>query len=250
MKAIVAAGGNGTRMAPATFFINKHLVPIAPGKLMIDAPLEFLRACDITSVAIVTGSKHATQICEYCGDGDRYGFGAVEYFFQMKPAGIADILKRVRPTNDEGVLLILGDNWFQRQQSFVSILNEMGNSDAACCWEYDVGSKDLAKRFGQVVRNSKHKPECLVEKPLKPQHSRIVTGLYYFPSDVFARVERLSPSARGELEITDLLGLYCAEGRLRVEQVKGQWKDLGEWEEWQRFVAEGMTRTCKTNLKK
>ena len=240
MRFIVAAGGAGTRMLPATKFVNKHLVPIGNGELMIDKPMKFLSACGAKEVSVVTGSGHATQITEYIGDGEKYGFSLVDYFVQMKPAGIADVLKRVSSReSDRGICLILGDNYFEKvQYGLMSVIGSF--SEVAMCWEYDLGDPQEASRFGQVLRDDSDLPTQIIEKPSTPVHSRILTGLYCFPKDVFEKVSNLSPSARNELEITHLLDLYLKENRLVVNEVDGEWCDLGEWNEWSRFIS---TRT-------
>lgn len=225
MRCVVAAGGSGTRMLPATKYVNKHLIPVGPKKLMIDLPLEFLAKHSFKEISVVTGSNHASQICDYVGDGERYGFENVSYFFQPNPAGISDVLNRINRTG-EPVLLILADNFFSHEQP---ALFTIPYGDRAACFEYDVGSLDAAKRFGQLYENR------IVEKCSSPTHSRILTGMYYFPADVFEKLALLSPSARNELEITDLLGLYLHESRLDSYAVTGSWADLGEWHSWQEF---------------
>ena len=234
MLTILACGGSGTRMAPATRFINKHLLPVGYGDLMIDLPLQFLADHQFDEITIVTGSTHATQICEYVGDGEKWGFTRVEYTFQPKPLGIADVLNRVCHKDiSDGVLLLLGDNYFSNLQG-VGLHFIPG---FAYVWEYDCGDVEKAKAFGQVIRDGNDKPASIVEKPKVPTHSKILTGLYYFPASVFDVVKCLEPSQRGELEITDLIKTYLERERLHVLQVEGQWADLGEHDAWANFVA-------------
>jgi glucose-1-phosphate thymidylyltransferase len=236
---IVACGGSGSRLAPATKFVNKHLVPVGNGELMVDLPLKFLAKHGIEDIHVVTGSSHASQICEYIADGERYGFENVEYSFQSKPLGIADVFKRVSNKYwDSSVLLILGDNYFSHAQEMVRSLHlGLGFPLMAYAWEFDIKDKLRATSFGQIFRDSNAVPESIIEKPSNPQHSRILTGLYYFPPGVFKMVEELSPSKRGELEITDLLRMYLDQNRLRVQTVVGQWADLGELDTWMDFIA-------------
>jgi glucose-1-phosphate thymidylyltransferase len=235
MRALVAAGGSGTRMLPITRWLNKHLIPLCNGELMIDKPLQFLKAHAFEEVTVVTGANHAAQIVEYVADGERYGFKRVEYAFQSKPAGIADILNRVSHENTQnGVLLILGDNYFSSIQT--SILHLSDYPSFAAAWEFDLGDPELAKRFGQADRDESGRPVAITEKPKNPTHGRILTGLYFFPSDVFEHVAKLSPSARNELEITHLLEMYMREKRLVVHEVEGKWADLGEWPELLNFI--------------
>lgn len=236
MRACVASGGSGTRMLPVTSLINKHLIPVDENHLMIDYPMMQIKNLGFKEVIVVTGSCHAGQIVDYIQDGNKYGFECVHYAFQPKPAGIADVLKRISHLSfnqKEGILLILGDNYFSEN---FPVLNPDKNYKHALAFEYDIGSKEEAMRFGQVYRT----PEktTIVEKPKKPIGSKILTGLYYFPCDVFTRVEKLSPSKRGELEITDLLKMYLEDDRLGIAECNGKWSDLGEMKSWMKFVSE------------
>lgn len=242
MITCVASGGSGSRMSPASRFCNKHLVLVGRGKLMIDMPLHFIAAHGVQDVIVVTGSNHASQIVDYVQDGDAYGFNHVDYAFQPTPAGIADVLKRIsHKDTKEGVMLILADNYFSSTQSSIAALVAASSPDGAMAFQYDVGTKERAKRFGQVIFNENAEAVDIVEKPKTPQHTHILTGLYYFPADVFERVEELSPSARGELEITDLLKMYLNDKKLTVKNVVGKWSDLGEQETWAEFVSQFST---------
>lgn len=236
MIGVVAAGGMGTRLLPLTRFINKQLCPVRNGKLMIDYPLEHLRSFGVSDVHIVTsGGGHLSQLTEYTGDGSRYGFSSLEYAIQPNPLGIADCLRRVAHVirnAHEGVLLALGDNYFSEHQVFDGV----GSANSAMAWQFDVVDAQKAKSFGQAIFDESERVVGLVEKPEFPQHSKIITGLYYFPSDVVDVVETLKPSKRGEFEITDLLSAYCNEGRLQIADVRGDWSDLGEWSSWQRHM--------------
>lgn len=240
MKVCIAAGGDGTRMAPVTHWVNKHLIPVGTNELMLDLPLKFLRMHKIKEVTIVTGSKHASQIVDHVQDGVGHGFERVDYAFQNNSFGISDVLKRISHNGcDGGILLILGDNYFEKAQPMI---DELSHSDMAVCWEYDVGDPDLARRFGQVIRNPEGTPVAIEEKSAYPMHGKILTGLYYFPSDVFEYVEQLTPSKRGELEITSLLDMYLQQGRLDVLSVNGEWADLGEYQSWGEFISKRYTQ--------
>jgi glucose-1-phosphate thymidylyltransferase len=239
MRFIVAAGGSGTRMLPSTRFINKHLIALLNGELMIDKPLQFLRLHAVDEITLVTGSNHAAQMVEYVGDGSQYGFKKVGYAFQPKPAGIADVLNRIsQEGSEQGVLMILGDNYFSSLQP--TLLN-LGDADHAAAWEFDLGNPEMAKRFGQVERDLNNNPLFITEKPKNPIHGKVLTGLYFFPSDVFKKVQELAPSQRNELEITHLLGMYLTENRLAVHEVEGKWADLGEWNEIRKFVTNDLS---------
>jgi glucose-1-phosphate thymidylyltransferase len=231
MLGVIAAGGKGTRLLPVTKFINKHLVPVRDGKLMIDYPLHMMRELGFSIITIVTGCEHAGQISEHVQDGEAYGFSRINYEVQPAPAGIADVIKRVgHLVDEEGMLLILGDNYFSHVQK------KPTSFSFACAWEYSLGNVAKAKSFGQIIQ--KNGKQEIIEKPVAPEHDRVLVGLYYFPADVVAHVQQLSPSARQELEITDLLSSYLKKDRLALESVQGAWSDLGEWDSWQTFIAE------------
>jgi glucose-1-phosphate thymidylyltransferase len=235
-RAVIAAGGNGTRLAPITYFVNKCLAPVGKEKLMIDLPINFFKYHGIKDVTILSGANHIDQFVKYIGDGSSKELNSVDYVVQPEPLGIADIFKRIKKDGcEEGILLILGDNFFSHKQA---VLSPYFKGMSAFAWEFDCGSTDAAKSFGQVVY-SDGKPFDIIEKPEHPQHSRILTGLYYFPFDVFEKVAKLEPSQRNELEITHLLKMYMNEGRLSVEQVTGKWADLGQWDTYMSFLREG-----------
>lgn len=232
MRFVVAAGGTGSRLLPATLSTNKHLIPCDKQTLMIDYPLRMFRKYGADEVIVVTGANHASQIVDYVGDGSRYEYKRVEYAFQPHPKGISDVIKRVmHHKNMGGVFMVLGDNYFEKMQAVDFYLNR------AAAFQYDIGSLEQAKSFGQITYCPIDwtKPVDIIEKPTNPNHSKILTGLYYFPEDVFDLVEKLSPSKRNELEITDLLRLYLEQGRLDVHDVVGEWADLGEWSSLQKF---------------
>lgn len=230
MLGIVAAGGSGTRMLPITKYINKHLISCDKETLMIDYPLQFMKKNGFDDIVVVTGSSHASQIVDYVADGNKYGFKRVEYAFQPKPAGIADVLKRVSHHDvSDGVMLILGDNYFGNFE--IPILAK----NFATSFEYDIKDINKAKAFGQIVGSWDDKTIDIIEKPQNPTHSRILTGLYVFPADVFDVVESLNPSSRNELEITDLLKIYLKRDQLQTIVINGEWADLGEWESLKKF---------------
>jgi len=236
MLAVLCAGGKGTRLAPLTQFLNKHLAPIGYGELMIDAPLNFMAASGFTEIQLITGTEHAGQVSEYVGDGERYGIRRIDYRIQPKPLGIVDCLRRVEHLIAEstlGVMVMLADNYFSELQTISDVKK---NQDSAHCWEFDIGCLDRARSFSQALRNASGEIIDVVEKPKAPSHSRILTGLYYFPTDVNIALTDLMPSRSNGLEITDLLRLYAKRRRLIVHPVSGSWSDLGEWPAWLDFV--------------
>lgn len=235
MKVVIAAGGEGTRMLPVTKYLNKHLIPIGDGRLMIDAPISFLRRLGMKQLTVVTGHKFAHQVIDYV-DTYSFAFDFIDYSIQPKSAGIADVLTRVPGLDNDSCLLMLGDNFIEPCDDYGPI----AFGDKAICFEYDIGNKEMAKSFGQAISDPDGNVIQIIEKPSNPQHSKILIGLYYFPQCVLQRVRALTPSKRNELEITDLLASYLKDNMLEIRQIKTKWFDLGEWsslaqyQEWSR----------------
>lgn len=224
MKVVIAAGGEGVRMLPITRYLNKHLIPTGNKQLMIDSPITFLRKIGMKQLTVVTGHKFAHQVIDYV-DAYSFAFDFIDYSIQPKSSGIADVLTRVPGLENDSCFLMLGDNFIEWDDSYLDI--KFG--EKAVCFEYDIGSKELAKSFGQAISDPDGNVVEIIEKPSSPLHSKILIGLYYFPQCVLQRVKSLSPSKRNELEITDLLASYLKDNMLEIRQIKTKWFDLGEW---------------------
>ncbi len=225
MKGIVLAGGAGTRLYPASQPISKILLPIYD-KPMIYYPLSTLMLAGIKDILIITNESDYDNFTKLLGDGSKYGLN-LEYRIQYVQRGIADaFLIGEDFVGDDDVALILGDNIFHGH-GFSGIMKKaLKNNVGATVFGYSV--KD-PERFGVVEFDKYNRAISLEEKPLRPKSNYAVTGLYFYDNRVCKFAKLLKPSARGELEITDLNKMYLELGELNVE-ILGRgfaWLDTG-----------------------
>lgn len=225
MKGIVLAGGAGTRLYPASQPISKILLPIYD-KPMIYYPLSTLMLAGIRDILIITNETDYDNFIKLLGDGSQYGLN-LQYKIQYIQRGIADafIIAEDFIGNDD-VALILGDNIFHGHGFSTIMKNALKKHSGATVFGYTV--KD-PERFGVVEFDKNNKAISLEEKPLNPKSNYAVTGLYFYDNRVCEFAKGLKPSARGELEITDLNRVYLELGELNVE-ILGRgfaWLDTG-----------------------
>ena len=227
-KAVLLAGGSGSRLFPLTKAVNKHLLPIFD-KPLIYYPLSTLMLADIREVLIVTTPSAIEGFEDLLGDGSSFGI-SITFALQDKPRGLSDALLAAESFIDgEDFCLALGDNIFF-SSGLTEILGLMfgdRSSDGAAL--LTVGVKD-PERFGVVAYDKSEKPTAIIEKPSLPPSNKVVTGLYRFPGDSMERARRLRPSVRGEIEITDLLNTYFSGGetpKLFEMPRGGVWFDAG-----------------------
>lgn len=218
-KGLILAGGKGTRLLPVTKITNKHLVPIL-NRPMITYPLETLKVLGVKDIMIVSGGDHIGGIAEFLGDGSSFGV-SLTYRVQTEAGGIAQALGLAKDfVGQDSVFVILGDNVFENTP-FTD--GEPFNQDYAYVFLKEVPD---AYRFGVAG----FKDDTLVninEKPKHPQSNWAVTGLYYYPHDVFDIIPNLVPSDRGELEITAVNNFYLLCQRLKYIKVDSFWSDAG-----------------------
>ena len=225
MKGVILAGGLGTRLAPLTSITNKHLLPVYD-RPMIEYPLSTLTDAGIREVLIVCGREHAGHFVQHLGSGKDRGLD-ISYAVQERDnAGIADALSYAeRFADGNPIAVILGDNIFE--DDFSRPIQAFAREGKGA--HIFLKKVPYAKRFG-VARLQRGKIVAIVEKPKRPPSPLAVTGLYLYAPDVFAKIRTLSPSKRGELEITDVQNLYIAEGALGHSKVRGFWSDAGTFE--------------------
>ncbi len=224
-KGIILAGGEGTRLYPVTSSISKQLLPVYD-KPMIFYPISILMLAGIKDILIITTPRDLDQYKNLLGDGSNYGLN-LQYETQIRPAGIADaFLVGKNFIGNSKVSLILGDNIFWGQ-GLTEILNRAGEREhGATLFGYKV--KDPG-RFGIAEINEEKEVISLEEKPADPKSDIAVTGLYLYDNEVIDIAKTLKPSARGELEITDLNRIYLEENKLYLE-ILGRgfaWLDTG-----------------------
>jgi glucose-1-phosphate thymidylyltransferase len=236
VKGLVCAGGNATRLAELTRVTNKHLLPVGKWP-MVYYPLQLLQRVGVREVLLVTGQQHAGQFIDLLGTGRVSSRGGDDLLFdldlsykvQVEAGGIAQVVGMARDfAAGEKLVVCLGDNIFEHAQA-----------DAIAGWGDGALVSPMAGRLpetlGVVFSAAAGKVTDIVEKAGSvdmrydsPPSNDAIVGLYCYPPDVFDIIEGLTPSNRGELEITDVNRAYAQQGRLRVERVEGWWHDGGK----------------------
>jgi glucose-1-phosphate thymidylyltransferase len=223
MKGVILAGGTGTRLHPLTKVTNKHLLPVYD-KPMIYYPLECMARAGIDEVLLVTGGNNAGDFIRLLGNGREFGLKDLNYTYQDGAGGIAQALGLAEHfAEGDSICLILGDNIIEHSiresvkkfrhqgQGAKILLSPVENPKA-----YGVAEMD----GDRVVR--------IVEKPKEPKSNLAVIGIYFYDKNVFNIVKTLKPSARNELEITDVNNAYIERGEMTADKVHGFWADAGE----------------------
>lgn len=236
MKGVILAGGLGTRMFPLTKVTNKHLLPVYD-RPMIYYPIECLVNAGLRDIMIVTGGTSAGDFLRLLGNGKEFGLERLHYAYQEGEGGIADALRLAAPFAEaESVCVLLGDNIIQGSiRSAVSDFKKQGK-----------GAKVFLKQVPNpesygVAEVRGDKIIGIVEKPKKPKSDLAVIGIYMYDATVFEIIKTLVPSARDELEITDVNNAYIEAGTMTFEVLDGWWADAGEsidgWLEANNLVA-------------
>jgi len=247
-KGLICAGGEATRLGELTRVANKHLLPVGSWP-MIYYPLQLLQLAGIRDVLLVTGKGHAGQMIDLLGDGRLAPRGGgdpileleLTYKVQTEPGGIAQVVGMARDfAAGEPLVVVLGDNIFEYAQS-ASLRAWAENPSRAQIFVTEV---DDPENFGVVVYGEEGEVVDIVEKAgfvdtrfAEPPSAHAVVGLYCYPPDVFDVISTLSPSTRGELEITDVNRTYALAGRLDAAEVDGWWEDAGK--HWQHLAEIG-----------
>lgn len=226
MKGLIVAGGRGTRLAPLTNITSKQLLPIH-NKPMILYPLQTLLSSGVTNILIVTGPEYPQHFVKLLGSGASYGC-EISYRIQDEAGGIAQVVGMAEDfVGQDNVAVILGDNIFE--DTFPQELQQF--TDGALAFYKPVPD---AQRFGVMEIDAQGKVLSIEEKPAQPKSNFAQVGLYVYDSHVFDIIRTMKPSARGELEITDVNNAYLAAGKLKAAPIQGFWSDAGTFDSLRR----------------
>ncbi len=229
MKGIVLAGGLGSRLHPLTRVTNKHLLPVYD-RPMIFYPIQTLVDAGIEEILIVTGGQNAGDFLRLLSNGKDFGLKHLNYTYQEGEGGIADALRLAQHfTDGDSVCVVLGDNVIQGNIRKAAATFTTQREGAHLLLK----AVDDPHRFGcpEIVDGKILRIE---EKPAKPKSPFAVTGIYFFDETVFEKIGRLKPSARGELEVTDINNMYLEEGTLTYSILEGWWTDAGTFDSLRR----------------
>lgn len=232
MRGIILAGGTGTRLYPLTRLINKHLLPV--GKYpMIVYGIDRLRQAGITDILIVMGKQSSGLYTEFLGSGQDFGV-QLTYRIQESAGGIAEALELAKSfvMKDEKFVVLLGDNLFM--DDLGPFVGKFLHQPAGTARVLLKQVKD-ARRYGVPVFD-KYREDLISqieEKPARPKSSYCVTGIYMYDTAVFDIISQIEPSARGEMEITDVNNIYAGKGLLEYDILKQWWSDAGTFESLQ-----------------
>ena len=226
MRGVILAGGIGSRLHPLTRITNKHLLPIYDRPMVTYAIEAFVKG-GITELMLVTGGTHAGEFFRLLGDGHAHGIERLSYAYQERESGIADALGLAeRFAAGERVAVMLADNVFGQSIRPV-IENYERQQDGARIVLSREEEPEHLRHLG-VAELDGDRVIRIVEKPDSPPSEFAVTGLYFYDASVFEFVPTLSPSARGELEITDVNNWYIERGAMQYDVLDGFWGDAGE----------------------
>lgn len=222
MKGVILAGGMATRLRPLTLVTNKHLLPVY-NKPMVYYPLEAMAKAGIKEVLLITSSDHAGHFANLLQAGEAFGL-RIYYAIQKDPKGIADAISLAEEfAHDEPILVILGDNIFNfNLKQAVKKIESQGHGAMV----FGVHKDTESKQYGVIEIDKKGKVLSIEEKPARPKSDIAQTGIYMYDGKVFSYIRTLTPSARGELEVTDLNNCYLREGTLSCHVIDW-WIDAG-----------------------
>jgi glucose-1-phosphate thymidylyltransferase len=227
VKGVILAGGTGSRLHPLTRITNKHLLPIYD-RPMISYAIEALVKGGVTEMMLVTGGTHAGEFLRLLGNGEEFGIDRLFYAYQDRPGGIAEALGLAEHfVGGDRSVVLLGDNIFGSSiRSCVEAFRKQPKG-ARVVLSREVDRNHL-NHLGVAQMNGTARIERIIEKPAEPPSDLAVTGVYFYDGTVWEVIPKLKPSARGELEITDVNNWYVEHGLMEYDVLEGFWGDAGE----------------------
>jgi len=228
MKAVLLAGGTGSRLFPVTQGVSKQLLPVYD-KPMVYYPLSVLMTAGIRDILLISTPYDIDGYKRLLGDGNRFGI-RIQFKIQEKPNGLAEaFILGEEFIGEDAVALILGDNIFYGldfNKQLESVVERTKSGDKATIFGYTVKSPE---RYGVINFDDKGIPVSIDEKPVNPRSNKAVVGLYFYPNEVIKVAKQISPSKRGELEITSINQYFLKNGKLKVETFQRgfAWLDTG-----------------------
>ena len=227
MKGVILAGGTGTRLHPLTRITNKHLLPLGY-RPMVAYAIEALVRGGITELMLVTGGTHAGEFLRLLGNGHEFGIERLAYGYQDQAGGIAEALGLAeRFVGGDRVCVMLADNVFERSLRTAIDNFERQERGGRIILAPEKELEHL-RHLGVPEFDGDGRVQRIVEKPESPPSEFVVTGVYFYDADVFEVIPTLTPSGRGELEITDVNNHYIEAGAMEYDVVEGFWGDAGE----------------------
>jgi glucose-1-phosphate thymidylyltransferase len=227
VKGIILAGGEGSRLHPLTRITNKHLLPIHD-RPMVAYAIESLVKASITELMLVTGGTHAGEFLRLLGNGHDYGIDRLSYAYQDRPGGIAEALGLAeRFAEGDRILVMLADNVVERSIR-PAVENFERQANGARILLARIDNPDHLRHLGVPELDGDGRLRRILEKPSAPPSPFAVTGIYLYDADVFGVIPKLRPSARGELEITDVNNWYIEQETMEYDVLEGFWGDAGE----------------------
>ncbi len=227
LKGVILAGGSGTRLYPLTRITNKHLLPIYD-RPMVSYAIEALVKAGVCELMLVTGGTHAGEFLRLLGNGHEYGIDRLAYGYQEKPGGIAEALGLAeRFIDGDRLLVVLADNVLEHSIA-PSVERFCAQEKGARVLLAQESDPEHLRHLGVPELDGDGRITRIVEKPEDPPSDLVVTGVYFYDSDVFEILPKLERSSRGELEITDVNNWYVEQGLMEYDRIEGFWGDAGE----------------------
>ncbi len=227
LKGVILAGGTGSRLHPLTRITNKHLLPIYD-RPMVCYAIEALVGAGVDEIMVVTGGTHAGEFFRLLGNGREYRIGRLFYAYQERPGGIAEALGLAQHfVEGDRVVVMLADNVFERSlRPAVEAFRRQ--AEGARILLSRLEDANHLRHLGVAEFDGGRRVSRIVEKPEDPPSSFAVTGVYFYDPGVFDVIPTLTPSGRGELEITDVNNHYVRQGAMEYDVIDGFWGDAGE----------------------